>query len=117
MVTATHSPLGGVPTKQEWNSRWLLILIATALLAATAGLRRERGRSSGSVLTGTAYSGIGQVSAQAPDGVVYGILLDGIWWTDSKGSLHGNGRGGMSSGRGQVRSGEIRSRSVDRPTT
>jgi len=91
-VTTTGSTIGGVPTKQDWNARWLLILIATALLAATAGYVAGGGRSSVSVLTGNAYSGIGQVSAEAPDGVVYAIPVDWIWWTDSSGSLHENGR-------------------------
>jgi len=91
-MTMTSAAIGGVPTKQEWNTRWLFILIATALIGAIAGYAAGGGRSTVSVLTGNAYAGIGQVSAEAPDGVVYSIPVDGSWWTDSKGSLHGNGR-------------------------
>src|SRR6266571_1591797 len=90
---AVTRPLGDVRTKQEWNIRWLFILIATALLAGTTGYAAGGGgRSEASVLTGNAYAGIGQVSAQASDGFAYSIPVDGSWWTDSKGSLHSNGR-------------------------
>jgi hypothetical protein len=88
----TSATLAGVPMKQEWNTRWLFVLIATALLAATAGYAAGGGRSTVSVLTGNAYAGIGQVSANASDGFSYSIPVDGSWWTDSKGSLHSNGR-------------------------
>ena len=83
----------GQGRKNELNIRWLFILVATAILAATAGYAAAGGSRSGvSVLTGNAHSGIGQVSAEAPDGVVYAIPVDSVWWTDSKGSLHDNGR-------------------------
>ncbi len=76
----------------EWNLRWLGILVATALLAGAAGYIAAGGPSRVFVLSGNAQSGVGQVSAQAPDGRVYGIPVDGIFWTDSTGSVHGGGR-------------------------
>jgi len=80
--------------RQEWNTRWIGILVATALLAGAAGYLAAGGatRSTVYTLTGDAWAGVGQISAVAPDGITYGIPVDGVTWIDSKGSMHGNGR-------------------------
>lgn len=84
-------PIAAAPARQEWNLRWLAILVVTAVLAGAAGFVAGS-RSEAFVITGDAQSGVGQVSAQAPDGRWYGIPITGIWWTDSNWSLHDNER-------------------------
>jgi len=91
-MTTVDRPESAASPRQELNLRWLAILVATALLAGTAGYIAAGGPSRVFVLTADAQSGVGQVSAQAPDGRSYGIPVTGIWWTDSRGSLHDNDR-------------------------
>ena len=90
-MRATSIP-GALPTKQEWNLRWLAILVATALLAGVAGYVAGGSQSGVLVMTGSAHSGEGQVGVQDADGREYGIPLDMISWVDSNGSLHDRGR-------------------------
>jgi hypothetical protein len=92
-MSSAHPSIGAA-TRQEWNTRWIAILVATALLAGALGYVAGGGasRSTASILTGDAQAGANQVSALAPDGFYYGIPVDGILWTDSKGSTHDNGR-------------------------
>jgi hypothetical protein len=92
-MSSAHGSIGAAP-RQDWNTRWIVILVATALLAGALGYVAGGGasRSTASVLMGDAQAGANQVSAQTPDGFYYGIPVDGILWTDSKGSIHDNGR-------------------------
>jgi len=93
-MSAAHGPIGAAPARQEWNTRWIAILVATALIGGAAGYIAGGGVSASPayVLTGDAYAGIGQISATATDGITYGIPVDNVTWLDSKGSMHGNGR-------------------------
>jgi hypothetical protein len=83
-----------VPPREQFNTRWIAILVATALVAGAAGYFAGGGvsRATATDLTGEAYAGVGQISALAPDGITYGIPVDGVTWLDSKGTLHVNGR-------------------------
>jgi hypothetical protein len=87
-------PTGAAPVRQEWNTRWIAILVATALVAGTAGYAAGGGanRPTASVLTGDAYAGVGQISALANDGITYAIPVDQVTWLDSRGTTHLNGR-------------------------
>jgi len=91
-MTAARGPSGAAASLQEWNLRWLAILVTTALLAGGAGYVAGSSRSGLSVLTGEAQSGLAQTSVQTPDGVYYAIPWDVIFWLDARGSLHGSGR-------------------------
>jgi hypothetical protein len=93
-MSAGHSPIVAATARQEWNTRWIAILVATALIAGGLGYVAGGGlsHSTAFVLTGDAHAGTNQVSALAPDGLYYGIPVDGILWTDSTGSIHDNGR-------------------------
>jgi hypothetical protein len=92
-MSSARGSSGAVP-RQEWNTRWIAILVATALIAGALGYVAGGGasRSTAYVLTGEAYAGVGQISAVAPDGITYGIPVDNVTWVDSKGSMHGSGR-------------------------
>jgi hypothetical protein len=92
-MSSAQSSSGAVP-RQEWNTRWIAILVATALIAGALGYVAGGGasRSTAYVLTGDAHAGVGQISAVAADGITYGIPVDNVTWLDSKGSMHGNGR-------------------------
>lgn len=92
MMSAPHGPIRATPPRQEWNLRWLGILVATALIAATAGYAAGGGPSRVSALTGNAMAGLGQISVQDADGTYYAIPLDFIGWVDSKGVIHDRGR-------------------------
>jgi hypothetical protein len=93
MMSAAR-PTAAAPVRQEWNTRWIVILVATALLAGAVGYLAGGGtsRSTASVLTGDAYAGVGQISALATDGITYAIPVDQLNWLDSRGSMHSNGR-------------------------
>ena len=93
-MSAAHGPIGAAPTRQQWNTRWIAILLTTAILAGAGGYVAAGGtsRSTASILTGDAYAGIGQISALATDGITYGIPIDHVAWLDSSGSRHENGR-------------------------
>jgi hypothetical protein len=91
-MNAAHDPIGAIPARQEWNLRWLAILVATALLAGGAGYVAGGSRSGIAILTGDAQSGIAQTSVQTPDGVYYAIPWDVIFWVDAKGAMHSSGR-------------------------
>ena len=93
-MSAAQQGIGAATPPQEWNTRWIAILVTTALLAGTAGYVAGGGlsRSTAMVLTGDAYAGVGQISATATDGITYAIPVDQVTWLDSKGSMHGNGR-------------------------
>jgi hypothetical protein len=92
-MSSAHGSSGAVP-RQEWNTRWIAILVATAFIAGALGYVAGGGasRSTAYVLTGDAHAGVGQISAVAADGITYGIPVDNVTWLDSKGSMHGNGR-------------------------
>jgi hypothetical protein len=91
-MSAAHPRSAAAPIRQEWHLRWLAILVATALFAATAGYVGGGSRSGALVMTGTAYSGEAQAGVRDANGREYGIPLDMIFWVDSKGSLHDRGR-------------------------
>ena len=91
-MTAAHGPSGVGPAKQELNLRWLGILVATAFVAGALGYVAGGGPSKVHALTGNAMAGLGQISAQGPDGIYYAIPLDFIDWVDSKGIIHSRGR-------------------------
>ena len=91
MATANGQSNAG-PAKQEWNLRWLGILVATALITGALGYVAGGGPPRVHALTGNAYAGIGQISALASDGITYAIPLDMIDWVDSKGTIHSRGR-------------------------
>src|SRR2546430_15387310 len=93
-MSAASGPIGAVAARQEWNTRWIGILVTAALFAGVVGYFAGGGasRSTASVLTGDAYAGIGQISAIAPDGISYPIPVDNVTWIDSEGSIHANGR-------------------------
>jgi hypothetical protein len=86
-MSASPLPLPAVPT-QEWNVRWIAILVATALIAGAAGFLAGGGPSGVVVVSGTAHSGLGQVSAQGPDDYWYDVPVKGINWTDSTGRVN-----------------------------
>jgi hypothetical protein len=65
MMSAARDPIGAVPAKQEWNLRWLAILVGAAGYVAGGGPSKV------SVLTGNAMAGLGQISVQGPDGIYY----------------------------------------------
>ena len=92
MMSAAHGAIGTAPPRQEWNTRWIAILVGTALIAGAAGYAAGGGPSKVSALTGTAMAGIGQISVQAQDGMYYAIPLDFVDWVDSKGVIHDRGR-------------------------
>lgn len=93
-MSAALGPNRAAPAREEWNTRWVAILVATAVLAGAAGYIAGGGasRSTAYVVTGDAHAGVGQISATAPDGITYGIPVDNVTWLDSKGTMHGNGR-------------------------
>ena len=93
-MSAARGPIGAVSARQEWNTRWIGILVATALFAGVVGYFAGGGasRPTASVLTGDTYAGIGQISAVALDGITYAIPVDNVTWIDSKGCMHANGR-------------------------
>jgi hypothetical protein len=92
MTTEADGQGSGRPAKQEWDLRWLGILVATALIAGALGYVAGGGPSKVHALTGNAYAGTGQISALASDGITYAIPLDTIDWVDSKGTIHSRGR-------------------------
>ena len=57
-MSAPHSPIGAAPARQEWNTRWIAILVATALIAGAAGHVAGGGVSASPayLLTGDAYA-------------------------------------------------------------
>ena len=93
MSAAQHRIAAATP-RQEWNTRWIAILVTTALLAGASGYVAGGGlsRSTATVLIGDAYAGVGQISATATDGITYAIPVDQVTWLDSKGTMHLNGR-------------------------
>jgi hypothetical protein len=92
MMSAAHD-IGAAPARHDRSTRWIAILVATALIAGAAGyVAGDASRPTVSVLTGNAYAGQGQISALATDGITYGIPVDNVTWLDARGSMHGNGR-------------------------